>query len=72
MSKHTVTWEQLEETRNSVEPVILVGNYGLGYHREVLYDFNQQNYIVKDHREVVLRTRNAQRAAVAYNELVPR
>jgi len=63
-----VTWQQLEETREAVRPVVLVGSYGQGYHREVLYDFQTQTYLVYDQRVEVLRTRNAHAAATKYNE----
>jgi len=69
--RNLITGEDLEKYLLQASELILAGEYGKGYHREVRYHVPTGEYRVYDHRELNLATQDAVTAATEFNGIRP-
>lgn len=66
-----ITGEDLEKYLAQMSEIVIAGEYGRGYHREVKFHASTGEYRVYDHHELNLATKDASVAATEFNGIRP-
>lgn len=69
--QNLITGEDLETYLAQVSEIVIAGEYGKGYHREVKYHAPSCEYRVYDHHELNLATSDPAAAATEFNGIRP-
>lgn len=71
MARYMITGEDLERYLAEMSEIVVTGEYGKGYHREVKWHAPSGEYRVYDHHELNLATKDALVAATEFNGIRP-